>query len=189
MRPWTTAPSSTRRSGRSSAGGGWRRCFDARIGSSSCGEMTPSWSRPAPLSDRLAILIGRGDTFYEKTVGQTPCATPGLKSACRELLGFLPRRFRCSDAARPVLRVGLPPRKRVARRRWLGSVAEGCAVPSVRHCPGHGRLVKAKPLCGRFTSLDTAARPKGSCTYQGDGGGPGHPSQAFGQVTARFPWP
>jgi len=32
---------------------------------------------------------------------------------------------------------------------------------SLLDCPGHGCRVKAKPLRGRFASLDTAARPEG----------------------------
>lgn len=43
-----------------------------------------------------------------------------------------PRRFPCSDAARPVLRVGLPLRRRVARRVWFEAVVSVPALPQVR---------------------------------------------------------
>jgi hypothetical protein len=54
------------------------------------------------------------------------------------------------------------------------------SVPSLHDCLGRVRRVKAKPLCGRFASLDTPHTARGMGTYRGDGGKVAHGGRRSG---------
>jgi hypothetical protein len=65
-------------------------------------------------------------------------------------------------------------RERGPESQPLAEVSITDASSSLPNCLGRDRRVKAKPLRGRFASLDTAATARGMAAIKEDGGGEGH---------------